>query len=119
VTTLITKILLVAVTVALIVYDFFVVMNTTPGDTISEVILAWALKVPVIAYGAGVLMGHLLWPVSRPHDKGIKIVLLVVSVLLLSALSIAGVYPRATTPILPFLFGTIMGHFLWSQKQPR
>lgn len=57
-----THILLLATAVILIGVDIYWASNRVPGDTISEVILAYARMHPVIPFAFGVLMGHLLWP---------------------------------------------------------
>lgn len=54
--------LLVGVTALLIGWDVYVALTPQRGDTISEVVLSWAKQRPVIPFGLGVLMGHLLWP---------------------------------------------------------
>lgn len=54
--------LVIAITIAtLIVFDVWLVVKR-PGQTISEVIHALALKRPMIPFGIGVLCGHWFWP---------------------------------------------------------
>lgn len=57
-----TKGAIVATAAILIGYDIFVVIKGGPGDTISEVMLAWASSHPILAFAMGALMGHLFWP---------------------------------------------------------
>ena len=54
--------ILAAVTLLLIAWDIYVATNKQKGDTISEVVLGFARRHPVIPFALGVLMGHLLWP---------------------------------------------------------
>ena len=54
--------ILVGVTLLLIVWDVYAATNKERGDTISEVVLGFARRHPVIPFLLGVLMGHLLWP---------------------------------------------------------
>lgn len=54
--------ILVAVAVLLIGWDIYVAITPAPGDTISEITLAFAQRHPVIPFAIGVLCGHLLWP---------------------------------------------------------
>lgn len=58
-TVLVTKITLAVVTLALIIYDIWVAVEPTRGDTISEVLGLLAVKYPAISYAWGVLTGHL------------------------------------------------------------
>lgn len=46
----------------LIAYDFYAFRTRGKGDTISEVILSYSLRHPVIPFIFGVLMGHFFWP---------------------------------------------------------
>lgn len=54
--------ILVMTAVVLIVWDIYVAVNGVSGDTISEVVLSFAQKHPVIPFVFGVVMGHLFWP---------------------------------------------------------
>lgn len=54
--------ILAVVTILLIAWDVYAATNKERGDTISEVVLAFARRHPVIPFLMGVLMGHLLWP---------------------------------------------------------
>ena len=65
-----TLIFMAVVLVAIAVYDTIVAINGVPGDTISEITLAWARQHPiaVVCFGIalGILLGHLFWPQSTP-----------------------------------------------------
>lgn len=54
--------ILAGVTVLLIAWDIYAAANKERGDTISEVVLGFARRHPVIPFLLGVLAGHLLWP---------------------------------------------------------
>jgi hypothetical protein len=54
--------ILITVAVLLIGWDIYVAISPPSGDTISEVILGFSRKHPVVGFAFGVLMGHLLWP---------------------------------------------------------
>jgi hypothetical protein len=43
-------------------WDIYVASNSMKGDTISEIVLAWAWKRPIVPFITGVVMGHLFWP---------------------------------------------------------
>ena len=64
----ITVTLLVAMTLALIAWDIYVAITPTPGDTISEVVLAFARRHPVLGFAIGVVCGHLMWPQRIKED---------------------------------------------------
>ena len=54
--------ILVAVVLALIAWDVYALLEPSPGDTISEVTLAFARQHPAFSFLLGVVAGHLLWP---------------------------------------------------------
>lgn len=58
----ITKIIIIAIAIALIVYDIFVYIYGGGLTTISNVILSWSTKWPFINSATFFLMGHLFWP---------------------------------------------------------
>lgn len=51
-----------AAIVLLIAWDVYVAANDVKGDTISELMLAFARKHPILPFALGVLFGHLFWP---------------------------------------------------------
>lgn len=60
--------ILVAAVLALIAWDVVVAMNPTPGDTISEITLAFAMRHPALPFAVGVVCGHLFWS-QRPRKE--------------------------------------------------
>jgi hypothetical protein len=54
--------ILISTVSALILWDIWVFIEPTDGDTISEVTLGFASDHPVVALIIGVVMGHLFWP---------------------------------------------------------
>lgn len=56
---------LAACAAVLIGWDIWVAVNDTPGDTISELALAFAGKHPILPFAVGVIVGHLFWPQAR------------------------------------------------------
>lgn len=54
-----------AILLAIIIYDTVMATNSIPGDTISEIVLAWAVKRPISVFclgtGLGIVLGHLFW----------------------------------------------------------
>ena len=63
--------ILVTIGVLLIIWDIYVYVLPGDGDTISEVILAWAKSYTIVPFSLGVLAGHLLWP---QKDKTVKVI---------------------------------------------
>jgi len=57
-----TGLILIIVTIALIIWDVFMVGTPTQGDTISEFLLNLAWENPSVPFAFGCLMGHLFWP---------------------------------------------------------
>lgn len=57
-----TQWVVIASTVALVLWDIFVVVEPTPKDSISRVIMDWATVHPMLTFAAGVLIGHWFWP---------------------------------------------------------
>lgn len=53
-----TEIIILVVTVGLIAYDIYAAANKKDGDTITQVILKWSTKYPVVPFVFGFLMGH-------------------------------------------------------------
>lgn len=61
--------ILVAVTLLLVGWDVYVAVaeagrgnDPAAGGTISEVVLGYARRHPVLPFSLGVLMGHFFWP---------------------------------------------------------
>ena len=52
---------LLSASAALILWDIYVAATPPGGDTISEIMLGWARKHPIVPFALGVLMGHLFW----------------------------------------------------------
>lgn len=50
----------------LLAWEVYVYGGPRTGDTISEVILTWAIHHPVVPFLAGVLSGHFFWYQVRP-----------------------------------------------------
>lgn len=50
------------VAVLLAVFDYFAFKNPAAGDTLSEVLLLWSMRHPVVPFLFGVISGHLFWP---------------------------------------------------------
>ena len=60
-----TSLVLGATAILLIGWDIYVAGNRMPGDTISELLLDFSIKHPIIPFILGVLVGHLFWPQKR------------------------------------------------------
>jgi hypothetical protein len=57
----VTEVILVGTIVSLIAWDIYAAIAPPKGDTISEVIWSVAREHPIVAFGCGLLMGHLFW----------------------------------------------------------
>jgi len=61
-----TKMIVMGSVAALIVWDIYVASTPVAGDTISEIVLAWAHAHPAIPFALGFVCGHLLWSQKEP-----------------------------------------------------
>jgi hypothetical protein len=62
-------IILIAVIAIIAIWDIFILVEDTPGDTFTAIISYYAGKHPIIPFLAGVCIGHLFWP----HAKSEKV----------------------------------------------
>lgn len=117
----VTKIILVVAAMGLILYDFIPFLDPTRGDTISEVIMYYALRLFTLPFGFGVLCGHFFWPWDDhyPQPK----ILIPVAVLLLvldvaaHTCSIGFLLTVQSYPIIWFVSGVPFGHCFWPQQR--
>jgi hypothetical protein len=49
----------------LLAYETYTLMNSTPGDTLSEAVWAVIYQQPLVPFLAGVLCGHFFWQRTR------------------------------------------------------
>lgn len=120
-------------TVLLIGYDIFIVIETSPGDTISEVALAFGSRYPVVAWLWGGLAAHLFWPMLRVGHNVLPIPWVALTVpfgvykwwalaafilltIVLGVLSFTGILP-AMNPIVPLIASIPAGHWGWPQTR--
>lgn len=111
----VTKVLIILTAIILIGYDIYAAVEDTGGDTISEVMLAWAYKIPLLAYAFGVLGGHLFWPLKSTEYHLQRVLILGGTGVIILILPLVGLYPHMT-PAVPLIVGVVAGHFLWGQK---
>ena len=57
-----TGVLLIITTVAVIAYDVAIYFVAGGDATISDIVLEYSWRHPVLPFAIGVLCGHLLWP---------------------------------------------------------
>ena len=111
------KFILVVVGV-IVVVDLFLAMNDVRGDTISEVLKAWAYqRFFVLAWAWGVLAGHLFVTresalLSAPWN--IWLLLGLTAALLAVGLGYKPLVPVPAQVVL-LLAGAAAGHYLWPQ----
>lgn len=63
----VTKLVILLITGAAIVYDIVAFKEGTVDATISRIVLAWAHRWPIVPFAMGALVGHLTWP--QPQEK--------------------------------------------------
>ena len=112
------EIVLIWIVVLLIIFDIYLYLNKTDGDTISNILKNWVNdKFFFISYLWGVLAGHFfLGTTNPPFDNTIWSLAIVLSFALI--LVVAGVIlkkrikPRGQVVLL--FYGLLIGHFFWS-----
>lgn len=63
-----TALVLGGVAALLVGVDVLLATGNPPSKTVSRGILDWSLDHPVIPFGIGVVLGHMLWP--QPYTPG-------------------------------------------------
>ena len=117
----VTKIILIVTAVFWAVYDVFPFLNPERGDTISEVILFYALRSLFLPYAFGVLCGHFFFP--RDGAKQRPIILVPLSLVILSydviahSFNVSVMESLQTYPYVPLLIGIPIGAILWPQSK--
>lgn len=53
-------------------YDVFVIMQAGSSASISHKLLNWSMEFPMVPFIAGVLVGHLFWPMKIKESGEIK-----------------------------------------------
>jgi len=129
-TKLLTTIIVIATIAGLIAYDIWVAIEPTPSDTISVIVLSFAMRHPFASFAAGILCGHLFWPMQlcdknvfpipfvavSVHWKTYQIVALVIllaAAVLLLVLDMAG--KLTAHPAAMLAGGVVAGHWGWPQ----
>lgn len=54
--------ILIAAVAVVIGWDVFVAATPPDGDTVSEIVLSFSTRNPVLAFAVGFIGGHLFWP---------------------------------------------------------
>lgn len=109
----------------LIGWDIYAVTNSSDG-TISQVVLAATRRTPSLLIMAGVLVGHLTWPIKQPLQPsdilarrvwlvslGVVSVGMIVHAWFFPG-TLANVLGRTYAPIVVAV-GYVLGHVLWPQ----
>ncbi len=66
---MITKIVLIAAVVLLVVYDIAAIVFFGDIATISWNVYSWSKTYPIIPFAIGFVMGHLFWRIDDPRGK--------------------------------------------------
>jgi len=117
----VTKIIMVVVGVGLAAYDFIPFLNPERGDTISEVMLYYALRSFTLPLACGVLSGHFFFPRDNGSQYPKALISIgivgVVTDVITHVFDIAPLLSAQHMPGIPFLIGIPIGAFLWSQSK--
>lgn len=112
---IITAAVMVAGVALWIAWDVVVAAFELWPATISRIALAWGYVNTFTPFAIGVVIGHVWWPVRKVPGYalaryiGLGVLGAVVLVLDLTVLP-------EVVPIVPFVFGVPVGHFVWSQS---
>lgn len=117
----VTKVLLVTVSAILILYDFIPFTDQARGDTISEVVMYYALRLFTLPIAFGTLCGHFFWPWEGHYPKP-KVLLSALAVVLIldvvaHVFSLPFLQEAQTYPIVWFFPAVPFGHFFWPQQR--
>jgi hypothetical protein len=115
VTKYITKGLILTTILSWIVWDIYVAIEPTPGDTESETIRDWAWAHPAFPFAVGAIMGHFFWNREEGRFFSWSPWLLGGLGLAAAVIDVVGLAPT-TTPVIPFLVGLPLGALLWPQR---
>lgn len=96
-----------------VAWDVYAALNGVPGDTISEIVLAYSRQVRTLPLALGIVAGHLLWPLSRVNRRFVRLGVLGALIGLTIFLDLWGLPTHV--PILYFVVGVPLGHWLWPQ----
>lgn len=105
--------LLVFFVVFFSLYDLWAAQ--TPGATISEIVIGYFYRHPVVPFTLGCLLGHLTFPsvTTRPHTQTIVIVC---ACLALAEFSYWRDFVPPMLPVIPLVLGIPFGRVIWPQR---
>lgn len=113
--------ILIATAVIWALYDVIPFLDPARGDTISEVILYYALRSLFIPYAFGVLCGHFFFPRDGAEQHPRILVPLSLAVLIYDVVAHVFNVPVMLSlqayPFVPFLVGIPIGTWLWPQSR--
>lgn len=103
----------------LVVFDIYLYLNNTKGDTISNILLGWVKgKYFFISYVWGVLAGHFFLGTKSPPfgmESNLLSLIIVISIaIILLVMGMRKVKLKPVHQISLLVFGTLIGHFFWS-----
>lgn len=117
----ITTILLIVTAVIWTAYDFFPFLDPARGDTISEVLLYYALRSFTLPLVFGMLGGHFFWPRDGARPRPLVLMPVVLAVIVLDILAhvqdIGFLRYLQTFPAACFLCGLPIGVIFWPQQK--
>ena len=112
--------ILIVIAALLVVFDVFLYLNDTKGDTISNIIKAWVFdKYFFLTFVWGVLAGHFFLGVEHSvlgNDwLGLGCIVIVVAVMAYLGIK-RGMRMNMRGQLLLLLFGAAFGHLFWSMS---
>lgn len=106
-----TKIVVLATTAALVLYNIGVLVEPTPNDSISAIIHGWAERWSFVPWLVGVLGGHWFWPYKPLLPQPWRYVALLDLFLLFIVVNV--IYGITVLPLTALFVGVLCGGMLW------
>ena len=117
----VTKWILAITAFVWIVYDFIPFFDPAHGDTISEVMLYYALRLFTLPLVFGALCGHFFWPRDGSYPKPKVLIPVLVGVIVLDVIAyrfdIGFLKYLQTFPFVLFFVGFPVGVIFWPQQK--
>lgn len=117
----VTMLIIVLVALFLAFYDVIPFKDPGRGDTISEIILFWALRCFSLPYTFGVLAGHFFIPRDGGKPRPIVLITLLALIIVLDVVTrvcnIGQLLDAQKIPFIAFAVGVPIGPLFWPQQR--
>lgn len=117
-----TIVIMVVCALGFIGWDVYVVNNEIKGDSISAILYEASLRISLIPYLVGILLGHLFWPkkelslIKNNATTGLMVCLYVGLIPMIFDIINLLVWKQDIIPLAGLMLGLLVGHFFWINK---